>query len=115
MTLTRAISILARVHTRTVPYGIGADDLRSFEIIVGASADDPFMNPGTSRADYLEAWSVVRENAGLMPEAHPRDEIGHLRGVLHEIKEMTPNHYAREHEIIDAALSSTERTGQGET
>ncbi len=84
MTLTSAISILARVHTRQRPYGIGADDPRSFEIIVGAEAD-PFINPGISRADYLEAWSVVRENAGLMPEDRPQDEIDRMRRTLHGI------------------------------
>lgn len=66
MTLVAAVSILARVHTRDAPYGIGADDPRHFEIVVGAEADS-YLN-SVSRADYVKAWSVLRENAGLMPE-----------------------------------------------
>lgn len=106
MTLTSAISILARVHTRPRPYGIDADDPRSFEVIVGAEAD-PFINPGISRSDYIEAWSVLRENAGLMPEARPNDRIERLLDTLRELKGITPKHYIREHAIIDAAVSNS--------
>lgn len=67
MTLTTAIGILARVHTRDRPYGINADDPRMFEIIVGAYSN-ACMTWGVSMADWVEAWSVIRENAGMMPE-----------------------------------------------
>jgi hypothetical protein len=66
MTLMSAISILARVHTRedTEPF--------NFQIIVGATPRDS-MAWGVSEHDYVEAWRVVRENAGLMPEKKKDD------------------------------------------
>jgi len=67
MTLTKAIGILTRIHTQSRPYGIDADNPRMFEIVIGATPSS-CMTWGVSENDWIEAWGVMRENAGMMPE-----------------------------------------------
>lgn len=55
MSVGHAAHILCRVHT-------GDDDVVGFHIRVGAS---PEWGNGVSTAEYLEAWAVMRREAGL--------------------------------------------------
>lgn len=61
MTLTQAISIVARVHTRAA-----SNDPTDFLIEIGARAEG-IIN-GVTPAEWQTAWRVIRENAGLQPE-----------------------------------------------
>jgi hypothetical protein len=59
MTLSRAIYILASVHTRD-------DDVTGYVILAGAhwnSYETPF-----SQLEYNEAWQVLREQSNMQTE-----------------------------------------------
>ena len=59
MTLSRAINILASVHTRD-------DDVTGYVILAGAywrPHETPF-----SQAEYNEAWKVLREQSNMQTE-----------------------------------------------
>ena len=61
MSLERALTILARIHTRD-------DDLAGFVIVMDAD-----LEPWVSRSQYIELWEVVRRYVHLQTEpAEPR-------------------------------------------
>lgn len=58
MPIGHALSILAHVHTRD-------DAIGGFAIMTDASPDRYNYGPMRSMEEYIEAWRVVREAAGL--------------------------------------------------
>lgn len=61
MTLSEAVSILARAHTSEAD---PADIARGFSIRISTSAYF-FEAQSITKEDYLEAWHVLRTEAGL--------------------------------------------------
>ncbi len=59
MPLTKALTILATVHTRD-------DEQTGFHVIVGAHPD-PHASP-YSQGDYIRAWEAVRAHVHLQIE-----------------------------------------------